>query len=213
MFLLNLLTDNIFWQILSVLKKWDTWLFLKINTEWTNPFLDSVFPWWRDQNTWIPLYIFLSLLVFMNFGWKAWKWLACVFLTLLLTELVSSHILKNWVARPRPCNDDVLKYYVRALLGWCSNSGSFTSSHATNHFGVGTFFFLTLRPYLKNWSYLFFIWAATICYGQVYVGVHYPGDIICGAILGCLTGWGIANMFEKNIGMPPLLEWSPLVSK
>lgn len=74
---------------------------------------------------------------------------------------------------------------------------SFTSSHATNHFGAGVFFFITLKPYLKNGAYLFFVWAALISYAQIYVGVHYPLDIICGALIGSMIGLFTAKLYEK----------------
>jgi undecaprenyl-diphosphatase len=90
------------------------------------------------------------------------------------------------------------------LLANCGTGGGFTSAHAANHFGLAMFLFITLRPILGNWLYLFFVWAAIICFAQVYVGVHYPFDILAGAILGCLVGWGIATIFIKRNG--PLIK-------
>jgi len=190
--------------LLDTLKDWDTWLFLKINNEWTTSFFDGIFPWWRDQNTWIPFYLFLLSFVFINFGWKAWPWLLGAILVVSLTEAVSSHWLKDFINRPRPCNDDILAPHVRLLLGRCPSSGSFTSSHAANHFGQAAFYYFTLKRYIKQWAHLFFVWAATISYGQVYVGVHYPLDIICGAIIGLLLGLGVASLFNRRLGFPPL---------
>ncbi|WP_153795872.1 phosphatase PAP2 family protein [Foetidibacter luteolus] len=190
--------------LLEALKQWDTWLFLQINGEWTTPFLDSVFPWWRDQDSSLPLYLFLLCLVFINFGWRAWPWLLCAVVAVTLTDVVSSHWLKESIGRLRPCNDPVLSPYVRRLLGGCPGSGSFTSSHAANHFGQAAFYYFTLKPYIKKWGYLFFVWAATISYGQVYVGVHYPLDILGGAALGMFFGTSMAGLFNRRIGMPPL---------
>lgn len=196
-----------FWlQLLNTLKDWDTALFLKINSDWTNPFLDNVFPWWRDLTTWIPLYLFLLVFIFMNFGWKAWTWILFAALTLTITDQISSGILKDWINRPRPCGDEALMAHVRLLLNRCPTSGSFTSSHATNHFGAAFFFWFTLKPWIKKWGYLFFVWAATISYGQVYVGVHYPMDVICGALLGCLIGYISAGVFNRRIGLTVLLS-------
>jgi undecaprenyl-diphosphatase len=119
---------------------------------------------------------------------------------------LSSSIIKSWVNRPRPCNDDVLMYQVRLLLSYCPGNGSFTSSHAANHFGAACYIFFTLRSYLKKWRYLFFLWAITICYGQVYVGIHYPLDIIGGAAAGICIGMLTASFFNRRIGLPPLLS-------
>lgn len=182
------------------------WLFLKINNDWTSPFLDSVFPWWRDSNTWIPLYFFLLLLVLYNFGWKSWPWIAGVIVTVAVTDQISSTLLKNWINRPRPCNDLFLSNYVRLLLGRCPGSGSFTSSHAANHFGVACFMFFTMLPYFKKWGYLLFFWAATVSYGQVYIGVHYPLDIIGGAILGGVIGYQLAKLFNKRFALHAFAE-------
>ena len=190
-------------QLLDTIKKLDTWLFLKINNDWTNPFLDSVFPLWREANTWIPLYFFLLLFMLLNFGIKCWPWIVFLLVGFALTDQ-SSNFFKVLVNRPRPCYDDVLMGQVRLLLGRCPSSQSFTSSHATNHFGLAMFLYLTLKPYIQKWGLLFFIWAATISYGQVYVGVHYPLDILGGCLLGCTLGFLNASFFNRRIGLPPL---------
>lgn len=182
------------------LDQWDTYLFLKINTEWTNPFLDSVYPWWREANAWVPLYLLLLVFAVMNFKKKAIPWILFVVITLVLTDQISSTLVKNWFARPRPCRDPFIMNHVRLLLDACSGGYSFTSSHATNHFGFAMFIFLTLKPVLKKWGWLFFVWAATISYGQVYVGVHYPLDIIGGGFLGCVIGYLTATVYHWRMG-------------
>ncbi len=203
-------TNAGFWAHLNA---WDTWLFMQINRVWTNGFLDQVFPWWRDANTWIPLYLFLLVFIFLNFGWRAWPWVLFVVLTATLTDQVSSQLFKDWFNRPRPCRDPVLMYHVRLLLNRCPSSASFTSSHAANHFGAACFIYFTLKPYLKKWGYLFFVWAATISYGQVYVGVHYPLDILGGAILGSLIGCGTASFFNRRIRLPELVTTRSVAGK
>ncbi|MBN9295966.1 MAG: phosphatase PAP2 family protein [Filimonas sp.] len=208
MILLNAASAGFWEQLLSTLKQWDTWLFLKINNDWTTPFLDGIFPVWREMLTWVPLYFFIVFLVFWNFGWKAWPWVVALIATVALSDQLSSQLLKNWINRPRPCADDVLKYQVRLLLSRCPASGSFTSSHATNHFAVACFIYFTLKPYLGKWGKLLFVWAATICYGQMYVGVHYPLDILGGTILGCAIGYWAAIFFNKKIKLPLLVQTS-----
>lgn len=187
-------------DVIGTLKQWDVWLFLKINGDWHNGFLNSVFPWWRDMLTWVPLYLFLLLFILINFGWKSWPWIVTLVLTIVITDQ-GSNIIKDLVGRPRPCNDDVVGQYVHLLLNRCPQSKSLTSNHAANHFGAACVLFLTLKPYLKNWAYLFFAWAATVAYGQVYVGVHYPLDVITGAIFGSLVGCGMAYIFNRFIGL------------
>ena len=193
--------------MLTTLLKWDREWFKKINHDWTNPFLDSIFPLWREAITWVPLYIFLIIFIFINFGSKAWPWVIGLLVTVSLTDQVSSHILKPLVNRPRPCHDLLVADHIRLLMDYCSDSRSFTSSHATNHFGVAFFVYQTLKPYFKKWGYLFFLWAATISYGQVYVGVHYPLDVLCGALLGSSIGYFTSLIFNKRFGLPtPVLQ-------
>jgi membrane-associated phospholipid phosphatase len=188
-----------FWDIIN---QWDTRLFLQINHVWTNGFLDYNLPWYRDENTWFPLYLFLLIFVFWNFGWRAWPWLLCIIACAALSDQLSSNFIKNFFMRPRPCSDPIVGPYTRLLIARCPSSGSFTSSHATNHFATAMFFYKTLKPYLKKWSYGFFFIAATVCYAQVYIGVHYPLDVIGGGIIGCLLGMTIAYIFNTRIGFP-----------
>ncbi len=195
----NLLLISFFQRLWSWLSQWDTWLFLKVNTAWTNSFLDDVFPWWRNANTWIPLYLFLVLLALMNFKQKAIPWILFAVITVVLTDQASSTLLKHWVARPRPCREDFLVGQMRLLLDGCSGGYSFTSSHAANHFGFAMFVYMSTMHVCKKWGWLFFLWAATISYGQVYVGVHYPLDVLCGGLLGCGIGYATASFFNKKI--------------
>ena len=176
----------------------DQSLFVYINRVATHPILDTLMPFFRESTFWIPFYLFLIVFVFVNFGKKGWVWLLFAFITVLLTDQLSSSIIKNWVQRPRPCADPLFSDQVRLLLDHCSGGYSFTSSHATNHFGVATFLFVTLGRFFGSWKYLIFIWAALICYAQVYVGVHYPLDVLFGALLGFAIGHFICWAYQKS---------------
>lgn len=189
---------DFFQKILHWLLQWDTGLFLKVNTQWTSPLLDNIFPWWREANTWIPFYLFLVVFALMNFGKKAGWWILAAVVTLVITDQFSSHLIKNWVARPRPCRDEVLASQVRLLLNNCSGAYSFTSSHAANHFGFAIFLIMTLKNFFGKWRYLLLLWAASIAYAQVYVGVHYPLDVICGTLIGVLAGYLTGNFYNKR---------------
>jgi membrane-associated phospholipid phosphatase len=185
-------------SIFQSLQSFDQSLFVYINQVATHPLTDTLMPFFRESTLWIPFYLFLIVFVFVNFGKKGWVWLLFAFITVLLTDQFSSSIIKNWVQRPRPCSDPLLYGQVRLLLDHCSGGYSFTSSHATNHFGVATFLFVTLGRYFGNWKYLLFIWASLICYAQVYVGVHYPLDVVFGALLGFLIGHFVCWAYQKS---------------
>jgi membrane-associated phospholipid phosphatase len=185
-------------SFLESVQSFDQSLFVLVNWIATHPWLDTLMPFFRESTFWIPFYLFLIVFVFVNFGKKGWVWLLFAFITVLLTDQLSSSIIKNWVQRPRPCSDPLFSDQVRLLLDHCSGGYSFTSSHATNHFGVATFLFITLGRYFGTWKYLLFIWASLICYAQVYVGVHYPLDVVFGALLGFTIGHFVCWAYQKS---------------
>ncbi len=150
---------------------------------------------------WIPLYLFLLLLVTINFKKNAWWWVVFAAGTVILTDFVSSSIIKNNIIRLRPCNEPGFASWIHVLVAYRPQSSSFTSSHAANHFGLAMFLFLTLKSGFKKWPLLFFFWALSISFAQVYVGVHYPIDIICGGLIGILIGYLSGKSFNKNYGL------------
>jgi undecaprenyl-diphosphatase len=193
--------------MLDSILAFDRALFLKVNTEWTSVFFDAVLPWCRDAKNWIPLYVIVVGWSFYKFGWKMWVWLVTIGLMMLISDQLSSHLIKPLVARPRPCNDAVIGTQVRLLVG-CTESFSFTSSHAVNHFCIATFLIFTLKPYWGKIVYAFWFWAFIISYAQVYVGRHFPIDISAGALLGIGLGYIFSTIFLKKIGMPSIkLSW------
>ncbi len=198
---IQVLLLSFFGELWSGLSGWDRWLFLKINTALTNPLFDSVAPWWREANTWVPLYLFLVIFGLLNFRKRVGFWIVFVVITLVITDQVNSHLIKIWVARPRPCRDEVLATQVRLLLTNCSGTFSFPSSHAANHFGFAVFLVMTLKHVFGKWRYIFLVWAASICYAQVYVGIHYPLDVIAGALFGTFVGYLTARLFNKKTGL------------
>ena len=121
-------------------------------------------------------------------------------LTVTISDTVSSKIIKKSVQRTRPCNDTnrlLEQGHEVKLLVPCGSGYSFPSSHATNHFAVAVFVIFTFAAH-KKWSKWGLIaWASSIALGQVYVGVHYPLDIICGGVLGSIIGWRVAFLYKK----------------
>lgn len=187
-------------NLLDKLVKADQELFLLLNTEYTHPILDTIYPWFREGNTWMPLYLFIIVLALINFRQKAFAFILFAVITVVLTDQISSSLVKPFFERPRPCRDPYLMNQIRLLLNGCSGGYSFTSSHATNHFGFAIYIFLTLGNIIGKWKYAFLVWAAAIAYGQLYVGVHYPLDIIFGAILGSIIGFVTAYFHNKSAG-------------
>lgn len=184
----------------------DRKLFALINQQLSHPFLDAIFPWWRETITWTPLYLFLLIFVIANAKKSSLPWIIMALITILLSDQISSSIIKPIFARLRPCNETELAGSVRLLLDGCGAGYSFTSSHATNHFAIAVFLMITLQNWLKGYGWIFLLWAITVAYGQVYVGVHYPLDILGGALLGSGIGFFTARLYTQRIGGLPFLN-------
>ncbi len=188
-------------SIFKKLEQWDRWLFILINEQLSNPFFDSIMPYLRNANFWLPLYLFLFLFVLMNVKKNSGWWLLLFICTISLTDILRSKIFKESFERLRPFQDPDFLVNVRLLVNHCSGGYSFTSSHAANHFGMATFFFITFHRLFKNWALLAFLWATAICYAQVYVGVHYPFDVLGGAVAGVFIGLITGGFFNKQFGI------------
>jgi membrane-associated phospholipid phosphatase len=178
----------------------DQALFSLINGKWTNIVFDKLMPWLRTSNNWIPFYAALLIFLFVKWGGRSWKWVVIVVLNVTLTDQISSSFFKPFFHRLRPCADPAIMYKSRLLLDHCSGGFSFTSSHAANHFGLAMLVFMTLQPLFKKYTYLFFVWAAFIGYAQIYVGVHYPLDVLVGAAIGLMVGYGMSKLYLKIEG-------------
>ncbi len=187
-------------SIFQQIKDIDQALFYQINGVWHHPLLDTILPWTRHSNNWIPLYVFLLGWMGYQIGWKTWKWLLFALINVGVTDQVSSSIFKPLFHRLRPCNDPALFGKTRLLLDHCSGGFSFTSSHAANHFGLAMFIFMTWGMKQKRYTKYFFLWAGLIAYAQMYVGVHYPLDILGGSMIGLISGYFIAKLYLKWAG-------------
>lgn len=179
----------------------DKHLFKIINYHGSNPFFDWLMPLLRTSNLWLPLYLFFLLFGLMNFRKTGWLWVLFGIGTAILTDFTSSTLIKHNIIRVRPCNEPEIASWINVLVGYRPQSSSFTSSHAANHFGMAMYLYVTLKTRFKSWPWLFFLWAFLICYAQVYVGVHYPGDILGGALIGILIGYLSARSFNKTYGL------------
>lgn len=176
--------------MLEQLQHIDIQLFYHINHCLKNDFFDTIMPIARDKYTWIPLYALLVFLIIRKHKLKAVYVLGFALLSVLIADQLSAHVIKPLVERARPCNDASLTRYVHNLVD-CGSGYSFVSSHATNHFALA-FYFIMIFAKPSNRFYVvlgFVFWASLISFAQVYVGVHFPFDVLCGALLGILIGY------------------------
>ncbi len=183
------------------IKQFDYNLFAKINGRWHNSFFDVFFPFIREPTVWVPLYFFLVVFITTNFKIKGWIWVLFFLINVTLSDYVSSTLIKDNFMRLRPCRDPFLAENIRFLVAYCPVSSSFTSSHAVNHFAAAMFIFTTFKKAISSKWAVLFLWAAAISYAQVYVGVHFPFDIFCGAIVGVILGYIPAKVFNSKFGL------------
>jgi undecaprenyl-diphosphatase len=125
-------------------------------------------------------------------------WSLAYFICFALCDYISAGIIKEAVMRLRPCNDPI-NALQRRLLVECGSGYSFPSSHATNHFGMSLFLYFTFGTFYKWIKPVVIIWAALVAYAQVYVGVHYPIDVVTGAFIGSIIGYIMARLFNKLV--------------
>ena len=200
---------NYFIFLLS-LHQWieaDRKLFHLINGTWHTPFLDAVMPFIRNPYTWSPLYFFLLLVVLIHFRWRGFWWIVFFLITFAIADQLSVEVFKMFVQRLRPCHDPIVAPTDRLLIS-CGGQYGFPSAHATNHFALAMFMFLSFRQYTGKWLVVVFAWAFLISYAQVYVGVHFSGDILAGMCLGSAIGLFTGYIFARFISLQPVCRSS-----
>lgn len=150
-----------------------------------------------DQLSWIPLYLLFFYLIFKSLGWK--KGVALVLLTALLVTFSDQFtvFLKESFERLRPNRDPEINETIRILKN--NSSFSFVSGHATTSMAVSLLMYLSLRDEYR-YTYLFFIWPLLFAYSRIYIGVHFPLDVISGALLGALIGYLFYQISLKMLG-------------
>ena len=150
---------------------------------------DSWMSFLSDPLMWVPLYLFFLVLVKIRWGWRGLWWsLPVAALMILFSDTGSVLLFKETVQRLRPCHAPDLQGMVHLVDDHCGGLYGFVSSHAANHFAIAVFMggMLQHRP---RWGVVaLLLWAGLIGYSRVYLGAHYPGDVIVGALYGALIG-------------------------
>ena len=162
----------------------DTNLFLFLNS-FHNEFFDSFMAIVSGKIIWIPFYAAIFYAAIRR--WKKesiWVILALI-LCIVLADQVASGVLKDWVQRPRPSHEPIIDGLVHLVNGYKGGAFGFASSHAANAFALAMLSSLVFRQRL--YGFFVFLWAALIAYSRIYLGVHYPGDILAGIIIGLLS--------------------------
>jgi len=146
--------------------------------------------------TWIPLFLFFFLLIFWKFPRKEAIYVTLTVITLIVFILVATDLTKGFFERLRPNNNAEISSIIRVLKN--PASFSFFSGHASSSFSITTIIVLFLGNKVK-WRWIFYIWPLLFALSRIYVGVHYPIDIIVGAIVGLLTAFAFFNLYKRLI--------------
>lgn len=180
--------------MLEYLVELDKELFLFLN-DFHSPVLDPIMLFITDKLVWLPLYLYLGYLIFKDYGREGWLVLLGITLTIIVADQVTSTFMKPYFARLRPSHEPSFESLVHVVDNYRGRKFGFASGHAANTFGAATFLSLLFAKKTK-WIFMLFLWAAIISYSRIYLGVHYPGDILVGSLVGVFAGFAGFKFFQ-----------------
>ncbi len=180
--------------MIDLIKEIDQNAVLAIN-EWHTVALDWIMWQMSGKLQWLPLYVYLLWLLYKKYKLKIWLPLLAVVITITLCDQISVHWFKELFERYRPCHNLELKPFLELVNNKCGGKYGFVSSHAANSFGLAVLLCLFLKGRILVIGLL--IWASLVSFSRVYLAVHYPSDVIAGAILGALIAFINYRFFKS----------------
>ena len=204
--LITEITVNGQWSMVNDL---DTSVLLYLNGL-HNAFFDSFMMLFTNKWIWVPFYLSLVYVLWKNMTPKqTLMCLVAIALLIVLSDQMSSHFIRHAVGRLRPANlDNPISDLVHIVDGYRGGKYGFPSSHAANSFGLVFFLLFLLRR--SPLPVLLMVWAIVNCYSRIYLGVHYPGDILCGTLVGLVAAivvWMIYKKLSKQDSLPEVKQW------
>ncbi len=175
---------------------WDEKGLLLINCH-HNLFWDKIMWFASGETSWYPFYFLLALLLISYFRKKSWLLLLLIIPLVICTDQLSSTIIKGMEIRYRPSHISGIQNLLHYVNNYHGGLYGFVSGHATNVSGFAVYLTLITKQKINWLPYLLFPWALFVCYSRVYLGVHFPGDVIGGLFFGSFTGWMFALIYQQ----------------
>lgn len=160
------------------------------------PWLDQAMYYMTNTYFWVPVHMALLYVTVKFFKNDSWVIIVSVAVAIGLANFITSEVMKPYFLRLRPSHDPSIKDLVYTVNNYKGGLYGFASSHAANTFALATFFWLLFK---KHYCYvwLLFLWAALVTYTRIYLGVHFPGDVIAGGAIGIFCGWAFFRLAIK----------------
>lgn len=174
--------------MIETLISWDKELFLLLNGYHSGT-LDTIMYYISNKFLWLPLYALLIYWIIIHYKRNSLWILLTLILLITISDQLSVHAFKNVFMRLRPCHDPGLEGLVHTVRGKCGGPYGFYSSHASNHFAIAVFMSFILGSRIRFFTPIILSWAAVVSYSRIYLGVHFPLDVIAGALAGSMLGF------------------------
>ena len=181
---------------MEYLNQLDTQLFMLINGS-HNAFFDPIMYWLSDKLVWLPMYLLIIFLMIRRYKMQGVLMLLFIGIVIALCDQTASGLLKNTVQRLRPSHEPAIAGLIHLSKAGSGGLYGFASSHAANVFGLATFIYFVLDEKFRYLKYWLFAWATLVAYSRIYNGVHYPGDVLVGSLIGIAYGFLMAKAYFK----------------